>query len=155
MLSKQIGFILISITVVFSDPASKHYISEPDSKLTPKKVVITQKKPLVEVLSYKLIFDGDFKPRYKVQLLNNSKIYVIGYSLTISLVNRRTKVSNCNFDVRKKQTIPNKGTVWITGEIPQFEQICDYNQISVMLTGVVFADGTKMSGLQLLLNANK
>ena len=87
-------------------------------------------------------------------MVNNTKLSVIGYNLTISLVNRKTKASNCKFDVRKKQIIPYKKTIWITGEIPEFKQICDYDQISVMVTGVVFSDGTKMNGLQLLLSAN-
>jgi len=153
MLSKQIGFILISAAAAFTNPASKYYEFKLDSKPILKRLIVIQKPSLVEVVSYKLIFDGNFKPRYKVQLVNNSKIPVIGYNLTISLVNRKTKDSNCKFDVRKKQTVPYKKVIWITGEVPQFDQICDYDHISVMLTGVVFADGTKMSGLQLLLNA--
>lgn len=150
MLSTKLNILTFIICIL-----GKGTSFSPTTFMNDRSVGLFRSSKLVpaKILSSKLVYDGNLKPGYRIEMINNSKISIIGFRLNIKLFNNVSRSSKCEFYVKKKQKISSKKRLMITGTVPEFEQICDYDKITAEINEVVFSDGTKLNALELILKS--
>lgn len=119
------------------------------------KQPLKEGKDLLEVIDSKILFDGNFKPSVYLKLKNNSRYSIIGLHINViptTAYGKETFDKNCIVGIQKKVMIPSNKTIIIKAGFEEPEkQSCNYDNGGLIINGVVYSNGQKLNGLDLLI----